>query len=470
MFGNETQGRVTLRGGVRHAVAMTGDDPLALYQVVHALMQASEFQAALDVLAAAPVALPAVHHRQRAYALHNLTRWDEAHVAIQQALGMADEDQRSAIFVDWAVMHMREQRFTEGFRLYHQALAMGGDYPDARASALYNLGWSYLRRLHLHDALDTLREGLAFTLATRDADARWRVSFFRCGLSLVARARGDGQLALDRAQQAVRLAPPDRSRALALRTLATTQRLQGQLDAAAHTQQDALALAHGSFALDTERAHLALVELARSAGPARHAQVQLLNDLAPRLAPYDAWRVRLHLAQDALTSGRRDEALGVLRAALAADEPYVLHDEAPALTPLYAFGRRRGLSLPAPVPTRPPTVHLSVRSQPGLRVCGESPVLDRALPLGVLLYLHQMGAATPAAIAAALLDHPSGTAGLSAVRRAVREVAGATGSDALVVRTAGGLALNPAWTVTTDLGDSDRPVLPELYGAWTGQL
>ncbi|MCD0162461.1 tetratricopeptide repeat protein, partial [Deinococcus sp. 6YEL10] len=146
------------------------------YLDAYALSIAGQYQAALDLLDARPV-VDALHHaRQRAYALHHLGRVDESYADIEQAAHIAETErplQRSVVYIDWAVMLMRDERFEEGFRLYHQALAHATD-PEDRAATLYNLGWTYLRRGYLDHALDALQEGHALTRGARQESLRWR--------------------------------------------------------------------------------------------------------------------------------------------------------------------------------------------------------------------------------------------------------------------------------------------------------
>lgn len=440
------------------------------YLDTHALLSAGQYQAALDLLDSWPVVDAFEHARQRAFALHPLRREAEAYGEIERAAHIAETDSRyprSAAYIDWAVMLMRDQRFEEGFRLYHQALAYATT-PEQRAATLYNLGWTYLRRGHLDHALDALQEGLATTRASRHDGVRWRGHLIRCALALHARVSGQTHLALDRARQATRLAGNDRAGTLAWNVLAGTLRLSGDLDAAADAQRRAVAMAGNGAAHDTELLYLTLIDLRRSDRAAARAELQRL---APLTAPYDAWRARLHLAADHLSTGQPDAALQILQAALDANEPYVLLDEAPALTDLYAHGRRAGLNLPSPAPTQPVTLHIIARGTPTALLCGRSLPGPRTLSLAVIAYLRHEGPATLTALAGALLDLPAGdTRGPARIRAALNDLHDLIGTDTLTLTERRTVTLNPTWTVTTDLYSPGPEPFTDLYGDWISQL
>ena len=440
-----------------------------LYFEVFALTQAGDFQQALDRLDTAPVLLPRVHHRQRGYALHNLFRYPEAHLQMFEALNHSEGEARGAVYADWAVMYMREQRHEEGYRCYHQALALMAS-TSSRAVTLYNLSWTYLRQLQLQHARQYLEEAQLLIRRTRDAEARWWLTFVRCALALHARIEGDVDLALERAAQAVKSAPGDRAGVFAWHTLAATQRLSGDLEAALASQTQALALAGEGQASATETLHLRLIALQGG-----DADEQELAGLVPLVAPYDAWRARLHLAQSALQAGREAEALTTLRAALDAREPYVLLDEASVLTDLYTFGRGQGLAVPKAAGSRPRRLHLLTRGVTGAELCGHRLPLDNALSIGVLLYLHLEGPVRMDTLVRALLDTDEAGAkrGAARLRTAVDDVSYWTGSDRLLQRSVAGVyTLGPAWTVSSDAapGEATGRVLPDLYGAWVQEL
>ncbi|GAA0514241.1 tetratricopeptide repeat protein [Deinococcus depolymerans] len=440
------------------------------YLDAYALFLAGQYQAALDLLDARPI-VDALHHaRQRAYALHYLGRVEEAYAGIEQAAHIAETErpvQRSAVYIDWAVMLMRDQRFEEGFRLYHQALAHATE-PEERATTLYNLGWTYLRRGHLDHALDALHEGYALTRGSRQERLRWRGHLFRCALALHARACGQFDLALGRARQATRLAGNDRAGVYAWNVLAGTLRLTGQTGAAREAQQRALSLAGDGAAHDAEALYLALIDLG---GPDAGAARETLRRLAPRTAPYDAWRARLHLAQADLHAGRPDGALQVLRAVTDANEPYVLLDEAPALTDLYACGRTAGLILPAPAARQPAALHVISRGAPGLHLCGRPLPGVRPLSAAVIAYLHHEGAATLDTLAGALLDLPAGDArGPARIRAALNDLHDLIGTDTLTRLGRRTVTLGPDWVITTDLDAPGPDPFTDLYGEWVAQL
>ncbi|GGJ78855.1 tetratricopeptide repeat protein [Deinococcus aquiradiocola] len=450
----------------------SSDPVLPLYLDVYALTQAGAFQQALDLLDAATVRQPRHHHRQRGYALHNLYRYEEAHREMSDALTHCEGNARGSVFADWAVMYMREQRYEEGYTCYHQALALL-THPEARAQALYNLGWTHLRRGHPQHALQYLEEALTLIRRSRDADARWWLTFVRCGLALHARLTGNWTLALQRAAQAVREAEPGRAEVFALHTLASTQRLHGDLETAALTQARAVRHAGEGQATLTETLHDQLIALQR----ARHAGTphdpRTLRDLIPSAAPYDAWRGRLYLAQHALDTGGPAEALVTLRAALDVQEPYVLLDEAPALKDLYTFGRSHGLDLPTATPPLDPHLHLTVRGAAALSLDGHRLPAEEVLPVGVLLYLHLEGPATPETLARALIDLGDDelNRGKNRVRAALKDLAYWTGSDEIVQRSGRTYLLHPAWTVTSDVATTGPGrVLAELYGPWTARF
>ena len=450
------------------------NDPVPpLYFEVHTLTQTGDFQQALDLLDAGPVQQARNHHRQRGYALHNLYRYEEAHREMLEALGHCEGNARGAVFADWAVMYMREQRYEEGYTCYHQALALL-DEPEARASTLYNLGWTYLRRCQARHAVQYLEEALLLIRRSRDSDTRWWLTFVRCGLSLHARLEGNWTLALDRAAQAVREAAPGRAAVFALHTLASTQRLHGDLEAAALTQARAVSLAWEGQASLTETLHRHLIALQRGRPTVQESDLQALRDLIPLAAPYDAWRGRLHLAQQALRAGIMPEALVTLRAALGVHEPYVLLDEAPALAELYAFGQGRGLDLPMPMPISRPRLHLHTRGAAALELDGHRLPCEDVLPVGVLLYLHLEGPATLEVLARALLDLAEDDLkrGVARIRSALRDLAYWTGSDQVVQRSGKKCVLNPAWTVSSDASPAAGTgrVLAELYGSWTARF
>lgn len=452
----------------RHDAADMSD--FQQYLDAYALSIAGKYQAALDLLDARPI-VDALHHaRQRAYALHHLGRVEEAYTGIEQAAHIAETEhplQRSVVYIDWAVMLMRDQRFEEGFRLYHQALAHATD-PEERAATLYNLGWTYLRRGHLDHALDALHEGQALTRGARQEGLRWRGHLFRCALALHARACGQVDLALGRARQATRLAGDDRAGVYAWNVLATTLRLDGQTDAARGAQQRALNLAGDGAAHDTEALYLALIDLS---GPESGAARDTLRRLAPLTAPYDAWRARLHLAQAHVRGGQTAEALQVLRAALDANEPYVLLDEAPALTDLYACGRAAGLPLPAPAARQPAALHVIARGAPAALLCGRPLPGVRALGLAAVAYLHHEGPATLDTLAGALLDLPAGDPrGPARIRAALNDLHELIGTDTLTVTRRRTVTLDPDWEVSTDLNGAGPAPFTDLYGEWVTQL
>lgn len=440
------------------------------YLDAYALSIAGQYQAALDLLEARPV-VDALHHaRQRAYALHHLGRVDEAYTDIEQAAHIAETErplQQSAVYIDWAVMLMRDERFEEGFRLYHQALAHATD-PEDRAATLYNLGWTYLRRGYLDHALDALHEGHALTRGSRQERLRWRGHLFRCALALHARACGQFDLALGRARQATRLAGDDRAGVYAWNVLATTLRLNGQTGAAREAQQHALGLAGDGAAHDTEALYLALIDLG---GPDAGAARDTLRRLAPLTAPYDAWRARLHLAQADLQAGQPDEALTILQAALAANEPYVLLDEAPALTDLYDLGRAAGLPLPAPAARQPAALHVTARGAPTALLCGRPLPGVRPLALAAVAYLHHEGPATLDTLAGALLDLPPGDPrGPNRIRAALNDLHDLIGTDTLTRTRRRGVTLDPDWVISTDLNLPGPDPFTDLYGEWVTQL
>lgn len=440
------------------------------YLDAYALSIAGQYQAALDLLDARPI-VDALHHaRQRAYALHHLGRVEEAYAGIEQAAHIAETEhplQRSVVYIDWAVMLMRDQRFEEGFRLYHQALAHATE-PEERAATLYNLGWTYLRRGHLDHALDALHEGHALTRGARQEDLRWRGHLFRCALALHARACGQFDLAFGRARRATRLAGDDRAGVYAWNVLATTLRLDGQIAAARDAQQRALNLAGDGAAHDTEALYLALIDLS---GPESGDARDTLRRLAPLTAPYDAWRARLHLAQVHLRGGQTEEALQVLRAALDANEPYVLLDEAPALTELYACGRAAGLPLPVPAARKPAALHVIARGAPAALLCGRPLPGARALGLAAVAYLHHEGPATLDTLAGALLDLPAGDPrGPTRIRAALNDLHDLIGTDTLTVTRRRTVTLGPDWEVSTDLNGAGPAPFTDLYGEWVTQL
>ncbi|NTY02621.1 tetratricopeptide repeat protein [Deinococcus sp. JMULE3] len=440
------------------------------YLDAHALLLGGRYQAALDFLDARPVVEELNHARQRAYALHSLRRTGEAYPEIERAAHLAETlypRQRSAVYIDWAVMLMRDQRFDEGFRLYHQALAHA-ILPEERVTTLYNLGWTYLRRGHLDHALDALQEGYALTRASRIETVRWRTHNFRCALALHARASGQFDLALQRARQATRLAGDDRAGTYAWNVLATTLRLAGQDAAARAAQERALSLAGDGAARDTEALYLALIDLG---GPNAAVARDALQRLAPLTAPYDGWRARLHLAQDHLRAGEGEVALAVLHAALDANEPYVLLDEAPVLGDLYAHGRAAGLILPTPAARQPCTLHVTSRGEPGARLCGAPLPGARPLGLAVVAYLRREGPATLDTLAAALLDLRAGDRrGPARIRAAISDLHDLTGSDTLTVTRRRTVTLDPDWVITTDLDDPGPAPFSDLYGAWVTDL
>ncbi|MFW8627913.1 tetratricopeptide repeat protein [Deinococcus sp. ME38] len=440
------------------------------YLDAHALLTAGRYQAALDLLDSRPT-VDALHHaRQRAYALHPLGRAAEAYADIERAAQIAETERphhRSAVYIDWAVMLMRDQRFEEGFRLYHQALAHATD-PEERATTLYNLGWTYLRRGHLGHALDALQEGHALTRGARRDGLRWRGHLFRCALALHARACGQFDLALGRARHATRLAGDDRAGVYAWNVLATTLRLDGQTAAAREAQQRALELAEDGAARDTEALYLALIDVG---GPDAGAAHDTLRRLAPLAAPYDGWRARLHLAQADLRAGQTAAALQTLQAATDANEPYVLLDEAPALTDLYAAGRAAGLLLPAPAARQAATLHVTARGTPAAVLCGRPVPGARPLALAAVAYLHHEGPATLDTLAGALLDLPAGdTRGPARIRAALTDLNDLTGTDTLTRTRRRAVTLGPDWTVSTDLGRPGPDPFTELYGEWITRL
>ncbi|GGR69343.1 hypothetical protein GCM10008959_34220 [Deinococcus seoulensis] len=443
---------------------------LQQYLDAHALLIAGQYQEALDFLDARPTTDAFHHARQRAYALHHLGRVDEAYAGIEQAAHIAETDRptlRGAAYIDWAVMLMRDQRFEEGFRLYHQALAHATD-PEDRAATLYNLGWTYLRRGHLDHALDALHEGHALTRGARHEGLRWRGHLFRCALALHARACGQFDLALGRARRATRLAGDDRAGVYAWNVLATTLRLDGQVAAARDAQQRALNLAGDGTAHDTEALYLAMIDLS---GPESGAARDTLQRLAPLTAPYDAWRARLHLAQQDLRAGRTDAARQTLQAATDANEPYVLLDEAPVLTDLYAWGRAAGLPLPEPAARQPSALHVVARGAPTAFLCGRPLPAARPLALATAAYLCHEGPATLDTLARALLDLPAGDArGPARIRAALNDLHDLIGTDTLTVTRQRTVTLDPAWTVTTDLDGPGPDPFTDLYGEWITQL
>jgi len=150
----------------------------------------------------------------------------------------------------------------------------------------------------------------------------------------------------------------------------------------------------------------------------------------------------------------------------------VLLDEAPALKDLYTFGRSHGLDLPTATPPRPaPPPHRARRRRPQPR--RHRLPAEEVLPVGVLLYLHLEGPATPETLARALLDLGDDelNRGKNRVRAALKDLAYWTGSDEIVQRSGRTYSLHPAWTVTSDVATTGPGrVLAELYGPWTARF
>ncbi|WP_295815119.1 tetratricopeptide repeat protein [uncultured Deinococcus sp.] len=437
-----------------------------LYHEVYTLTQQGQFEQVITLLDASPVLVPHTHYRQRAYALHNLYRYAEAHHDMRRAVTHAEGEARGAALVDWAVMHMREQRQEEGFELYHQGLALL-ERPALRVPTLYNLAWTYLRQLNLRMARMYLQEALRLVRPSRDAQLRWWLTFVRGGLALVARVEGQWTLAQDLAWQAVKSAPDDRAGVFAHNVLASTQRLLGDLERARATQARAVALAGRGYVHGAETFHAELIALQQGRSDGR-----ALAALLPLLSPYDAARGRIHLAQYALRRGAFSEARALLDASVHAEEPYVLLDEAPALAELRAFAGRAGVTIPAPVTPQPPRLHLVTWGMPAVHLNGHALPDIGALGVGILLYLHLKGPARPSDLAAALLDVPGEVQGrdVARIRAALAEIRYWVGSDALIQRHRQRLTLHPAWTVTSDdcVGAGRR--LADLYGPWIEEL
>ncbi|WP_156039599.1 tetratricopeptide repeat protein [Deinococcus marmoris] len=438
----------------------------ALSWRLYALVQEGRLQAVLDLLGGVDLPLSSDHHRQRAYALHVLGHREAAHAAIGAALDTDHPDLKGTAYGELAVMLMREGDFQGGLRAYHQSLALLR-HDRGRVQTLYNLAWTYLRRTELDLARDTCGEGLRLVSRSADPLARQQRPGFAGLLTHHARVTGQWDLALERAQQAVDCSPADRSRGAAFRALATTLRLSGELDGAREAQLRALDwTSEGREAL-TDRLHLMLIQLAQGEDVRSGLQVIL-----PDAHPVDAARAQLQLARWSLLEGDHCAALGSLRAALAADEPFAVLDEAPALAGLYAWGQEAGLDLPAPAPGQTPRLHLTVRGQPQVALNGA--VLEDlgAVHVGLLLSLHLEGPATPATLAGALFDlAPEERArGTQRIKRAAQAVRLFTCSDGAVVLEGGLYRLGAAWRVTSDLNGGHGPVLMELYGPWIATL
>ncbi|HEY7377998.1 MAG TPA: tetratricopeptide repeat protein, partial [Steroidobacteraceae bacterium] len=307
------------------------DRALQINNVGLAYVYESRFEAAIPYFLRAQAEFERLGDRSRAaLALQNIAMCDwglgklsAAIVKFDRALGLMTPSARPNLYLitlnNSGLVHYAAGQFDESLRLQTHALDLATQLQSdqARVRSDYGLGVTYYALGEHELAAEFLRRGLE--LSTADLDARTRVELLRA-LAQIEFENGRVGDAVDHDSEALRLASAPSARARILLCLAEDYAAQGDavasrriLDALVSGPPNhddlvrAMALARRGHLWHTEgHSQLAEADLVRG--------IQLLDHLDSLAERFDA---RVELARVYADQGRSDEAIAILRRALA---------------------------------------------------------------------------------------------------------------------------------------------------------
>lgn len=447
---------------------MGGVSETPAYQIVMQLNNAGRYEESVRLLETEPDT--GIHLWLKGWALHHLGRVEEAHAAFQQADSLLVGENLGRMRMDRAVLYGHERRFARAYDLHLQAWQVLRTDPVCHALVLYNLGWQHLSRLQLDQARFWLSDALTAGEAASGDGALERV-VTRVGVSTLERLSGNADEALRRARWAQESAGTHRHANMPFRAEAQAHRHLGDLGSARVAQEAAVSRAAEGPYRASERLMLGLIQ--RQEGERAD-----LEALRPGVMPLDAIRLDLHLADEARRTGREPEALDRLKIILSLDEPYPVHDEAPALRELYAWGRAAGLPLPEDRQGQAGwTAQIQALGVPGLRVGGVSVPVRAGRAFALLVYVAMYGQSALRTLQDDVFPGVDAGQVRARVRSAVAQVNRWLGSpNALSLQ--GDLVIpDSGWVWQVDASDAlagrelvRGAFLPGFYSGWSGRV
>jgi len=350
-----------------------------------------------------------------------------------------------------------------------EALALFGGHASLEVQTLCNLGSLELRRLKLESAQHYFDSALTLTRSRKETTVLRPRALL--GLSGLARVSGYFERALYRASQALGLTLSIEERLLALRLKAGAERGLGQYELAQDTLHCGLALEPQGLSRATLSAHLGYAEV--QGGLLERARGRL-HGLEHELPPSQRSTWWLFQAELSRCLGAEDSQIhAALEQALKLEDAFSLHDEARGLSPLFAWGRARGLALTHVPASLHPTVRLETLGATGIYFEGRAlPLKGSRRTLALLSFLTLEGPAHWERVADAILEPSNTVTQYRTLNRTVGFVRDLLGSREVLTLEAGVLTLHAGWTWACDAQGTTRRgnFLPGLHTEWAESI